>query len=786
MGETTSNEVKEEDGRAGGGVGSSAVKRKAWPPAWLPILAVICVTAVFPFVLLNAQQAWLRSQNRIEDWLPAQFEETKTLFRFAERFGSDEFLMISWPGCTVGDPKADELAVLLIAGTPDGQKLFSDATSSKQALDLLTQNQSQGFEIPSSNLDGIFIGPDGKQGCVIAKISEAGGKNRKAAMNWAWQASLLATGLDLEEIRIAGITADSIAVDEAASENLVLLNCLSYAVCLAILVLSLKKFLLVSVVFLCAVLNQQIALAFIHLCGGHVDSVQLLVATLCFVLSVSVGLHFLSYLREGLHSDPERPTIYAMKVGFIPASIAALTTSLGFVSLASSQLVPIRSFGIYSAILVPLNAMTVLGLFMIHGKWTSERNWYGRRLVLNSADGYPSQDQNRLMQMVLPWTRAIGKHATLFVIVWVVVVLAFGAGVTRLTTSVGTQKLLSPSSKLIRDYTWLEEHLGALVPLEIMITYDNTVKMSNGDCMNRLRSLENLRKQIAGISEIENTFSILNFLPPLPLERGVKATSRRGVIASRTNEAKERFQEMKMLYEDTNEQCWKLSCRVKGSKPVDYELLLKKLQFEVDQFHASDKTNIQKIEIGGGVPFLYRTQLQLLADLLNSFTSAFITIALTMAVLLRSFLGGLLSMIPNVTPAAVVFGGMGWLGWEVELGTVLTASVMMGICVDDTLHFIVHFRGLRKQGLRTDEAVDGALFSSGGAMIQTAMVCGLGLLVFGLSSFVPISRFAWLTFALLSVGLLSDLMLTPALLYSPLGRWFYRDRKTLPSKQILS
>jgi hypothetical protein len=103
--------------------------------------------------------------------------------------------MISWPGCTVGDPKADELVVLLISGTPDGEKLFSDATSSNQALDLLMQNQSKGFEIPSSNLDGIFIGPDGKQGCVIAKISEEGGKNRKTAMNWAWFAGWLLVGL---------------------------------------------------------------------------------------------------------------------------------------------------------------------------------------------------------------------------------------------------------------------------------------------------------------------------------------------------------------------------------------------------------------------------------------------------------------------------------------------------------------------------------------------------------------------------------------------------------------
>lgn len=59
-------------------------------------------------------------------------------------------------------------------------------------------------------------------------------------------------------------------------------------------------------------------------------------------------------------------------------------------------------------------------------------------------------------------------------------------------------------------------------------------------------------------------------------------------------------------------------------------------------------------------------------------------------------------------------------------------------------------------------------------MTQTALVCGLGMLVFALSPFTPIARFAWLTFALLMVGLISDLVLTPAILLSPFHRVFTR------------
>ncbi len=69
---------------------------KAWPPVWLPVIAVLCVSLVWPFIGYGALNALKNSKNRIEDWLPASFPETQSLYRFFNRFGSDEFLMISW------------------------------------------------------------------------------------------------------------------------------------------------------------------------------------------------------------------------------------------------------------------------------------------------------------------------------------------------------------------------------------------------------------------------------------------------------------------------------------------------------------------------------------------------------------------------------------------------------------------------------------------------------------------------------------------------------------------
>ncbi|MCC6510188.1 MAG: MMPL family transporter [Pirellulaceae bacterium] len=273
-------------------------------------------------------------------------------------------------------------------------------------------------------------------------------------------------------------------------------------------------------------------------------------------------------------------------------------------------------------------------------------------------------------------------------------------------------------------------------------------------------------------------------MPRLPEGGGFRNTARRAVIGKLAHESHEPIQQMRLLYSDDNEECWRISGRIAGAVTTDYEKLLADVQAMVTEYQTEyqaeypagrelAKLSELTIDISGGVPFLYRTQRQLLADLLASFSTAFLMIAASMALLFRSISGGLLTMLPNVTPAAIVFGLMGWFGLEVEIGTVLTASVMMGVCVDDTLHLISHFRAFRAQGLTQSEAVNEALNNCGGAMIQTGLVCGLGMLIFALSPFVPVARFAWLTFALLMVGVASDILLTPAMLLSPLHHLFY-------------
>ncbi len=105
------------------------------------------------------------------------------------------------------------------------------------------------------------------------------------------------------------------------------------------------------------------------------------------------------------------------------------------------------------------------------------------------------------------------------------------------------------------------------------------------------------------------------------------------------------------------------------------------------------------------------------------------------------------------------------------------SSWWLGIAVDGALHFLYWFRREVGQGISRRDAVGQSYRHCAKAITQTAIICGIGLLVYSFSGFVPTRRFAWMMCALLTAALVGDLLLLPALLVGPFGKFFVSDTK---------
>ncbi|HEY1065082.1 MAG TPA: MMPL family transporter, partial [Pirellulales bacterium] len=166
-------------------------------------------------------------------------------------------------------------------------------------------------------------------------------------------------------------------------------------------------------------------------------------------------------------------------------------------------------------------------------------------------------------------------------------------------------------------------------------------------------------------------------------------------------------------------------------------------------------------------------QRKLFEGLYDSFVGAFLMIGPLLMFQLRGVIAGLIAMIPNVVPTLLVFGLMGHLGIFVDVGSMMTASVAIGISVDDTLHFLTWFRRALQEGKSRNEALVMAYHHCGPAMLQTNLMVALSMGVFSLTTFLPVSRFGLIMFLTLIFGVLCELVLIPAILTSPAGRFFY-------------
>jgi len=230
------------------------------------------------------------------------------------------------------------------------------------------------------------------------------------------------------------------------------------------------------------------------------------------------------------------------------------------------------------------------------------------------------------------------------------------------------------------------------------------------------------------------------------------------------------------------DQLWRISTRIYALSPSDYGESLDAVKSAVEAALDEGTAPGRKVTVAytGMLPLIVEFRRQLLLDLAKSFALALLVIAVVLAVAFRSIGLGLLSLLPNVFPTLLVFGALGWMGSHIDIGSMMTASVGLGIAIDDTVHFLTWYRRGIALGQAPNEATWLAYRRCGGAMVRTSVICGAGLIVFAFSPLLPAAQFSLMICVLLGMSLVGDLIFLPALLCA-LGSRLPTSRSSKPS-----
>jgi predicted RND superfamily exporter protein len=712
--------------------------------------------------------------------MPETFSERAAYERFIAAFGGDYAIVVGWPGCTVDDSRLVRFAdALKQSDAATEHKLFTRVVTGHHELRRLTGEPAE--LKPSEAIDrlrGVLVGVDGRGSCAVAVLAEEDLRRRRDARDRILSVAQTELGLAPDEIHLAGLPIDCMTIDEATTQALVFFAPLSVVLCVVICLTCLRSTTMTAAVMASAVCGEGLVLACMYYTGIQLNAVLVIAPVVVFVLGVSGGVHLANYYDDARASQSRRPVSTAVRNGLAPCLLAALTTAIGVGTLMFSEIVPIRQFGTVVAPIVLVTSGILL--LILPGAMV----WVDRSRAPNADQHSSRHPVTTIIENAFDrLTEVIRAAPSWFAGIFVALMLVLSVGLVWLDTSFDLRGLFVEGSRALEDYRWMEEHVGGMVSTQIVVHFESDCPL---DLTRRIEMLGLMEEELRQLESVRGVISAATFVPRMPQARGIRQTSRRSLMRRRIASQRQHFLDSGLLHaNDDASEDWRLNVQLSAFGNHSHPAQMSELQQRVDAVMQRQPVAGISAWYTGHSNVVYGTERVLLNGLFVSFAMALLIIAVVMALVLRSARASLVALIPNLFPSVVVFGFLGWLNMKADIGSIMTASVALGIAVDDTIHFLAWFRRGLAAGRSRAEAVRHAYHHCGQAMIQTTMICGLGLGIFVLSRFLPMQRFAWMMLTLMLMALVGDLLLLPALLMSPLGKWFAVSERQTAARNLL-
>lgn len=694
------------------------------------------------------------------EWVPSQFPARAAYEQFAESFGSSDVVIIAWEGCTLDAAEPRRLVEACRSENaprgPAGELWFEAAASGEEMLRRLTEPP---LSLPQdeaiARLAGTLIGADGVSTCVVVPFTRAGLDARRQAVAWLRQ-QVDQLGIPPEAAHFAGPAIDNVTIDEASSRSLERYGPLAAVVVLLLTWRALGSLVHAGVVFVTSLFCVGLAFAGLHAMGDRMNPVLIVMPLLVLILGVCGGVHLVNYMIEAAGSGPlSTVPRRGLKVAWLPCGLSAMTTAVGLLSLLVSELEPVRVFGFHAAIGVM--ATVVLLFLIVPGAF---QQWPILRRPTT-----PQAACRLLEKTSLAWASPITLGLG-------VCLASVATGLPGIRTSVGLDTLFAAESQILKDYAWIEQHIGPLGPIEVVVHFEGDATRAS----ERLDTVRDVAAAVADMPEVSGVLSAGTFFTDTDESSGTRRALRKALIARRLEASLARLADLRLVSVDAAGEHWRVTARTSVLANFDVAVFLERLRERVNpviEAHDGASRGIS-FRCTGAIPMVQAIQRTLLHDLATSFLTACGLITLVMIVVQRSVVVGLLGMTVNVFPMLVLFGLLGWMRVPLDIGGVMTASIALGMAIDGTLHFLTFFRRhlFNRSGEYADRqgAIHAAFAHAAPAILQTAVICGISMLVFTASGFAPTRRFAWMLAVLVGLALVGDLLVLPALLAGPLGR----------------
>jgi len=502
-------------------------------------------------------------------------------------------------------------------------------------------------------------------------------------------------------------------------------------------------------------LGMLLFMGFLGATGRELNAMAALYPVLMIIVGTSDVIHIMSKYIDELRKGQTRRNAIRITIREIGLAtlLTSVTTAIGFASLLTSRIAPIRDFGINSAIGVLIAYFTVITFT------TAMMSYFRADQLIKLGRG--QQFWEKLMVRTYQFTR---RRPGLIGAGSILVLLLSLLGISRITTNYDIINNLPRGKKITEDFRFFERELSGFRPFEVAVYAQEGYDVGDYEVVREIDKVEERLRSfpfVRGIGSVTGVYKSIN-----------QMYGNNNPAAYRLPESEAKFKQ----YQRLAQRVPRLNVDVLVSKDGQKARITSRiLDIGADSIKRfdSDLESWIAANTDPGVARFVRTGTGMIVDknseyvrrnLLQGLGMAIVIVSLLMALLFKNLRMLLIALVPNVFPLLLAGALLGFLGIELEAGVSIVFAVIFGIAVDDTIHFLSKYKLAKNKGLDTEAALLITFTETGKAICLTTVILFFGFLIMLFSIHPPSVTVGLLISVTLFSALIGDLLIIPVLI----------------------
>jgi predicted RND superfamily exporter protein len=545
-------------------------------------------------------------------------------------------------------------------------------------------------------------------------------------------------------VTVVGIPLAKVAIADLLHRDLIRLTPVTVLVVAILLLLSFRGVRGLALPLAVIGAGEVITLGWVALSGRTISVVSVILPSVVLAIGCTYAVHLLPALRDEARRARTRAAIF----------LSAFTSSIGFLALLTSRIHTIRDHGIFAATGVGCMFLTAVFLLPALERIFSRRD-------AGAVEERPPLTGTQNLGKLSGW---VGRRPRTIVALGLLLMAISLLGLLRVRVETDYLAYFHAGHPIPQDIERVNDKLSGAVPIMVLI---DTGRDGGVDEPNVLRRIVQFQRALEAIPGIKKTLALPDVLSLAHRSLAGESPSEIWLPQSRRQvenllgliELGGRWSAVGHYVDPARREAnVYLRANFVTSEELSEAVVLIKQQG--DFVFGSGAT----VTPTGTMELLNRTSGAIARGIVLSVLVAMIAISIVLCVYLRSVKLGLLAMVPNLVPVAVLFGLMGVLGVTLSTGTSIAASIALGLIVDETIHFVAAYRARRVLGERGEVALRAVYERVGPPIVWASIILTAGFAVLLLSGFLPLMYLGLFMAVAILVSLLCDLLLLPALL----------------------